>query len=128
MLLWQLSQLPVTLAWMGVDGLPAAARTLAPWQVLQPESTATLACSRPLAQVVTLPLWQPSQLSDAAAGRPCVGGCAAGFPSAGACWPSWQLAQRPALTTWLWFHAVGRQAVNDLWQLSQALAPVVGMC
>ena len=42
-LLWQLSQLPVTLAWMGVDGLPTAGGKPPLWQVAQALETLKLA-------------------------------------------------------------------------------------
>ena len=37
------------------------------WQLLQPLLTATLAWKRPLLQLLKLPLWQLSQLAEAAA-------------------------------------------------------------
>jgi hypothetical protein len=40
--LWQLSQLPVTLAWMGVDGLPTAGGKPPVWQVAQALETLKL--------------------------------------------------------------------------------------
>ncbi|MFO1328936.1 MAG: hypothetical protein U1F56_16375 [Rubrivivax sp.] len=67
--LWQLSQLPLTVACSAFDGFPAAPSIPPPWQLAQPLLTATLACRRPLAQLVVLPLWQLSQDMDAPPGR-----------------------------------------------------------
>ena len=48
---WQLSQLPVTVAWVALLGLPTALRYVPVWQLAHPVVTDTLACRRPLAQV-----------------------------------------------------------------------------
>lgn len=66
--LWQLSQLPVTAAWVALLGLPTAPRAAPLWHVAQPVLTLKLAWNRPLAQVAKLPLWQLSQLALAATG------------------------------------------------------------
>ena len=57
----------VTPVWMGVAGLPVALRKAPLWQVAQPVLTLKLTWNLPLAQVENPPLWQLSQLAEAAA-------------------------------------------------------------
>ena len=64
--LWQVSQV-VTPLWIGVLGLPTVPPKLPVWQVAHWVLTLKLAWKRPAAQLVKLPLWQLSQLADAAA-------------------------------------------------------------
>jgi hypothetical protein len=63
--LWQLSQLPVTVAWMALVGLPTAGGKAPVWQVTQFVLTDTLVCTRAGAQVLKPDLWQLSQLTAA---------------------------------------------------------------
>ena len=65
--LWQLSQLPLTLAWMAVFGLPAAGGKAPVWQVAQALLTLTLLWNLAGAQLPKPDLWQVSQLADAVA-------------------------------------------------------------
>ena len=65
--LWQLSQLPLTLAWIVLFGLPAAGGKAPVWQVEQAVLTLTLAWNLAGAQVPKPDLWQVSQLAEALA-------------------------------------------------------------
>jgi hypothetical protein len=65
--LWQLSQLPVTLAWIALPGLPTAGRNAPVWQVAQAPVTVTLEWNLAGVQVEKPDLWQVSQLADALA-------------------------------------------------------------
>jgi hypothetical protein len=65
--LWQLSQLPVTLAWTVVDGLPTAGGNEPVWQLAHELLIDTLACTLAGAQAAKPALWQLSQLADAVA-------------------------------------------------------------
>ena len=62
---WQLSQL-LTPAWMAVPGLPTADRKLPVWHVAHCALTLKFEWKRPVAQLENEPLWQLSQLADAA--------------------------------------------------------------
>jgi hypothetical protein len=66
--LWQLSQLPVTLAWGVFDGLPTAGGKPPVWQVAQLLLTLTLAWNLAGVQVPKPDLWQLSQLAEATGG------------------------------------------------------------
>jgi hypothetical protein len=81
--LWQLSQLPVTLACRALLGLPTAGGKAPVWQVEQAVLTLTLAWNLAGAQVPKPDLWQVSQLADALAGTDWNGMWAALRPSAG---------------------------------------------
>ena len=63
--LWQLSQLPVTLACVLFDGLPTACAKAPVWQLLQLLLIDALACTLAGAQLPKPDLWQVSQLADA---------------------------------------------------------------
>ena len=81
--LWQLSQLPVTVAWMLFDGLPAAGGNAPVWQLAQLVLIDALACTLAGVQVAKPDLWQLSQLAAASAGTVAYGTCVALRPSAG---------------------------------------------
>ena len=66
--LWQLSQLPLTPAWMALDGLPAAGAKPPLWQLAQPLVKVTLVCTLAADQLPKPDLWQLSQLTAASAG------------------------------------------------------------
>ena len=66
--LWQLSQLPVTAAWMLFDGLPTACAKAPVWQPLQLVLMDALACTLAGAQLPKPDLWHVSQLAEARAG------------------------------------------------------------
>ena len=67
-LLWQLSQLPVTLACVLLLGLPTAGGKAPVWQLAQPVLIDALACTLAGAQAPKPDLWQLSQLADDSAG------------------------------------------------------------
>ena len=73
-------------------------------------------------------MWQLSQLAIETPDRVWYGMCAAGLPSAGGKPPLWQLVHWLVTATCVWFQAVGRQALKDRWQLSQAALALTGMC
>ena len=81
--LWQLSQLPLTLAWIGVFGLPAAGGKPPVWQVAQALVTLTLLCSLAGVQAPKPDLWQVSQFALAVAATDWNGMWVALRPSAG---------------------------------------------
>ena len=81
--LWQLSQLPLTLACRALFGLPAAGGKPPVWQVAQAVLTLTLAWNLAGAQVPKPDLWQVSQLAEALAATDWNGMCVALRPSAG---------------------------------------------
>jgi hypothetical protein len=66
LVLWHASQL-VTPLCTGVLGLPTALMKAPVWQLAQLPVTVKLACTRPLAHELKLPLWQASQLAAAIA-------------------------------------------------------------
>ncbi len=66
--LWQLSQLPVTLAWVLFDGLPTAGAKAPVWQLAQLLLSDALACTLAGVQAPKPDLWQLSQLAEASAG------------------------------------------------------------
>jgi hypothetical protein len=65
--LWQLSQLPVTVAWTALGGLPAAPAKAPEWQVAQPLLIDALACTLAGVQAAKPALWQLSHPADAVA-------------------------------------------------------------
>ena len=65
--LWQLSQLPVTVAWIVVAGLPTAGRNEPVWQLAHELLIDALACTLAGAQAEKPDLWQLSQLAEAVA-------------------------------------------------------------
>lgn len=125
--LWQVSH-TVTPLWIGVPGLPTAGGKLPVWQVAHCLVTATEAWNVAGAHAPNPALWQLSQLAIDTPESDWYGMWLAGLPSAGGKPPVWQLVHWLVTATWVWFHADGRQALNDRWQLSQAAPELTGMC
>ena len=65
--LWQLSQLPVTVACKALLGLPTAGGKAPVWQLEQPVEIEALLCTFAGVQVLKPDLWQVSQLAAAVA-------------------------------------------------------------
>jgi hypothetical protein len=65
--LWQLSQLPVTDAWIAEEGLPTAGGNAPEWQLAQPLPMLTALCTLAGVQLAKPARWQVSQLADAVA-------------------------------------------------------------
>jgi hypothetical protein len=81
--LWQLSQLPVTVACSAFDGLPTAGGKAPVWQLAQPVEMDAFACTLAGVHAPKPDLWQVSQLAAAVAGLDAYGTCVGLLPSAG---------------------------------------------
>ena len=79
-----------------------------------------------MAQVVTLALWQASQLADADTAMVAEGMWLAGLPSAGGYAPEWQLAHCATVTTCVWLKLLDLK-LAVVWHATQLVEPV-GMC